>query len=60
MTSSCVTLDYSPQKHPAEIDPLRVSLAPRTVLSIKSDATRVGRCARGSAHTGFPSSSLEL
>ena len=40
----------------AGIEPLRVSLAPCPVRSIRSSATRVARCAGGSTHAGAVSS----
>ena len=43
---------------PAGIEPLRVSLPPCTILSSRLDATRVARCARGSAQRGCASSSF--
>jgi hypothetical protein len=42
---------------PAGIEPRRVSLSPRTVFSIRSEATRAARCGGESAERGSLSSS---
>ena len=47
-----------PQRHPRRDRALRVSLPACPIRSIRSDATRVARCARESAQTGVMSRTL--